>query len=604
MREMKQIVLDQNLFPKGTDIDSLNVFTKNGAKILREIDFTHRAKSDSTFIVALPGEESGEKLNILFGLFSLTCFFSFFSVSNELGQATRRFQLAETSSLSYAKIGKDVARNLSIDISPLSDLPKLEHTTVLQLWNKCKKIKLPESNEPENVHQEALNRVFDTITPKDLYRVHKNKFIAGAYRPDISLTCVRDVNLHWSNAVLCIELETDISGEKYHHGLGQAITYSCAALSKQPTRDLIFSILVSLREIQIIKRFPHQPHFLPSTNIIRFLDPSSPNPTDGFIALCRILHSSPTTLGYKVNLPESIDFQGKTLPLGSCIGQGAESKVFRIEWEGKDAVAKLLQTDSVQFENELTALEKLKPFDFVPHLLANGQDSSKSCFVLITTPLGESMVSLMSENGFIEAEMCCKFGCDILAQLAQIHSRDCLHGDLRPHNMIVVNGRAQLIDWGLSCSSTHYFEAVFGVKAFVSSRILSAVEMQLPYIYTALDDLESLCYSLFYLMTGQLPWWKVDELQQIVAAREQMHSVFPERLRQFMECLKESPEPNYTALHDILSGLPPRKSPTDPKSPEKPKPIQKCKETLGPNSTRPGEKCNRPLPCQHHSKRK
>jgi hypothetical protein len=75
MREMKQIVLDQNLFPKGTDIDSLNVFTKNGAKILREIDFTHRAKSDSTFIVALPGEESGEKLNIFFGLFSLTCFF-------------------------------------------------------------------------------------------------------------------------------------------------------------------------------------------------------------------------------------------------------------------------------------------------------------------------------------------------------------------------------------------------------------------------------------------------------------------------------------------------------------------------------------------------
>jgi serine/threonine protein kinase len=87
--------------------------------------------------------------------------------------------------------------------------------------------------------------------------------------------------------------------------------------------------------------------------------------------------------------------------------------------------------------------------------------------------------------------------------LAVVHARNYVHHDISPTNIIMTDdGRAVLLDWGLA--------KVLGAPClgFSGTEMFSSVSYNtnpIGYQYTSKDDLESLIYTLCFVLR-ELPW--------------------------------------------------------------------------------------------------
>ena len=163
---------------------------------------------------------------------------------------------------------------------------------------------------------------------------------------------------------------------------------------------------------------------------------------------------------------------------------------------------------------------------------------------------------------------------DVLPILKCLHGLGFVHRDVKPHNiMLDINGKARLIDFGLAKrflkeDGTHMPLAsskfVAGTYYFMSQNVVCGTT------HSRRDDIESLLYSLLYVLEGRLPWPTMLELRsecsedeaskEILKRRKELRNSriarsFPQGLREIYKIVRKltfDEEPPYETFLVLL----------------------------------------------------
>ena len=194
----------------------------------------------------------------------------------------------------------------------------------------------------------------------------------------------------------------------------------------------------------------------------------------GYAMLARLFHSSglgggAPLLSLRVRNPDSDDdIPSEELLFSERLGCGGSSDAY-LETGGN--VVKVARTYTVDvrasFDSETTALAALRDEaarGLVPDLLASRvrAGGGGAWPVLIMRPRGQQLAHWVNEAverrdistsdaASVRKRCASRVTLRILDALQSAHAKSIIHCDVRPSNIVVVDGEAMLVDWGASC---------------------------------------------------------------------------------------------------------------------------------------------------------
>ena len=234
-------------------------------------------------------------------------------------------------------------------------------------------------------------------------------------------------------------------------------------------------------------------------------------------------------------------------------------------------------------EEDLLMKEAFFLFDLkgfgIPKMLSFGKKSIYN--ILVEEFLGLSLFELwdFTKQKDMKIKNVCMIALQALNRLEFIHSKNIIHGDIKPSNFLI--GRKDkeiiyLIDFGLShkyrSSRTGKHIKPKKLKLFIGSMLFSSINAFKGYIQTRRNDLESLGYMLIYLVFHYLPWSeicnnkKINQALKIKLLREKKNSItseelcngLPEEFTSFIKyCrnLEFEQDPDYDYLKSLFTNI-------------------------------------------------
>ncbi|KAG1789486.1 kinase-like domain-containing protein, partial [Suillus plorans] len=204
--------------------------------------------------------------------------------------------------------------------------------------------------------------------------------------------------------------------------------------------------------------------------------------------------------------------------LGDVVGSGSYGVVYHAKNIIKDDTVaiklELIANHSSSVQHEYTILKRLEGGVGIPRALWFSRESAYHALVLDL--LGPSLHDLfLSHNQKFSLHTVVNLGDQLLSCLEYIHSHNCVHGDIKPQNVLVGLGHLKhttfIIDFGIVKEywdtatkvhiPFHQNQCLTGTPTFASiNNHLLGVDLGRR------DDLESLTYMLIYLLHGSLPW--------------------------------------------------------------------------------------------------
>mmetsp|Transcript_28324 Transcript_28324/g.67352 ORF Transcript_28324/g.67352 Transcript_28324/m.67352 type:complete len:506 (-) Transcript_28324:483-2000(-) len=199
-------------------------------------------------------------------------------------------------------------------------------------------------------------------------------------------------------------------------------------------------------------------------------------------------------------------------------------------------------------------------------------------YIMVMDMLGPSLWDVWNTSGqSMSQEMVSCIAVEALSILEALHKKGYVHGDVKPENFLL--GRADsplakklyLVDLGLA---TRWKDSICGIHVEYDQRPdvfrgtvrYASVHAHLGRTASRRDDLESLAYTLLFLLKGRLPWqgYQGDNKgflvckKKMATSAEQLCRYTPAAFRQFTEAvvnIKFDEEPKYAAYRDLFEPL-------------------------------------------------
>ncbi|KAG8751307.1 hypothetical protein FRC11_009521 [Ceratobasidium sp. 423] len=238
---------------------------------------------------------------------------------------------------------------------------------------------------------------------------------------------------------------------------------------------------------------------------------------------------------------------GTTIRKGIKLGSGGFGHVFRaIETSTQRVVALKQSRASLRLkrpvlQHEARVLKLLSCHPNIPEVYAYGRIEH---FELMSMQLlHRSLGDVVEEGGPLGIRMVANVASQMLDALQHVHFYSLVHRDIKPDNIMLQSPdswKLCLIDFGLTrplpslmataTPTTHEYSNlgsdrqayVFGTLAFAS---LNAHEKDAQLTFR--DDLESLAYTLLWLLRGRLPWsyyakcgTEIGRIRQVLAQKK------------------------------------------------------------------------------------
>ncbi|KAJ0703190.1 putative protein kinase CK1-CK1-Pl family [Helianthus annuus] len=136
-------------------------------------------------------------------------------------------------------------------------------------------------------------------------------------------------------------------------------------------------------------------------------------------------------------------------------------------------------------------------------------------YILVMDKLGPSLWDVWnSSNQILSEEMVACIAVEALSILEQLHLRGFVHGDVKPENFLLGQPgtpnekKLYLVDLGLGTHHLVINHVEYDQKAdvFRGTVRYASVHAHLGRTGSRRDDLESLAYTLIFLLRGKLPW--------------------------------------------------------------------------------------------------
>ncbi|KAK6236802.1 hypothetical protein QUC31_020598 [Theobroma cacao] len=199
-------------------------------------------------------------------------------------------------------------------------------------------------------------------------------------------------------------------------------------------------------------------------------------------------------------------------------------------------------------------------------------------YVMVMDMLGPSLWDVWNNNSHtMSIEMVACIAIEAISILEKMHSRGYVHGDVKPENFLLGTPgtpdekKLFLVDLGLATrwrdsSSGQHVEYDQRPDVFRGTVRYASVHAHLGRTGSRRDDLESLAYTLIFLLRGRLPWQGYQgENKGFLVCKKKM-ATSPETLccfcpapfRQFVEYvvnLKFDEEPNYAKYVSLFDGI-------------------------------------------------
>ncbi|MBA0622411.1 hypothetical protein Godav_007958, partial [Gossypium davidsonii] len=199
-------------------------------------------------------------------------------------------------------------------------------------------------------------------------------------------------------------------------------------------------------------------------------------------------------------------------------------------------------------------------------------------YVMVMDILGPSLWDVWNNNSHtMSIEMVACIAIEAISILEKMHSRGYVHGDVKPENFLLGppgtldEKKLFLVDLGLATkwrdsSSGQHVEYDQHPDVFRGTVRYASVHAHLGRTGSRRDDLESLAYTLIFLLRGRLPWQGYQgENKGFLVCKKKM-ATSPETLccfcpapfRQFVEHvvnLKFDEEPNYAKYISLFDGI-------------------------------------------------
>ncbi|KAF6983026.1 hypothetical protein CFC21_001324 [Triticum aestivum] len=212
----------------------------------------------------------------------------------------------------------------------------------------------------------------------------------------------------------------------------------------------------------------------------------------------------------------------------------------------------------------------------VPRVHYKGKQSEY--YIMIMDMLGPSLWDVWNNNSHsMSVEMVACIAIEAISILEKMHSKGYVHGDVKPENFLLgPPGTLQekklfLVDLGLATKwkdtgTGELVEYDQRPDVFRGTVRYASVHAHLGRTGSRRDDLESLAYTLVFLLRGRLPWQGYQGenkgflvcKKKMATSPESLCCFCPQPFRQFVEYvvnLKFDEEPNYAKCISLFDGI-------------------------------------------------
>jgi len=255
------------------------------------------------------------------------------------------------------------------------------------------------------------------------------------------------------------------------------------------------------------------------------------------------------------------------------IGKGSFGTIYKgenIRTREKVAIkVETIEHGTYLLKNESIIYRYLNNMAGIPSVKWFGKDDTN--YYMVINLLGKSLQNIKDTIGCFTLHDALKIGIYLINLIQNIHEKGLVHRDIKPENFLFGlddNSKIYIIDFGFCKSYVGNDEHIPMKKTsnLIGSRTYASINAHNFDELSRRDDLESLCYTLIYIVLGKLDWQltssqnhehpKLANLRirdmKIQLIESSLPDVFINSLK-YIRTLKFDDKPDYAYLIEIFS---------------------------------------------------